>query len=62
MTDPNGTMLPWAERVAILSSHPEYASNDDVARMAAELMQVAQNRRSVKIISPQDSGLPPSLS
>ena len=31
--------LPWPERVAMLSIHPEAASREDVARMAAELME-----------------------
>jgi ribosomal protein L29 len=32
--------LPWEERVALLSVHPDAASRDDVARLAAELMEM----------------------
>lgn len=31
--------LPWSERVAMLSIHPDAASREDVARLAAELME-----------------------
>jgi hypothetical protein len=35
-------MLPWNERVAAISINPDMASREDVARMAAELMDAMQ--------------------
>ena len=32
--------LPWPERVNMLSVHPDAATRDDIARMAAELSEV----------------------
>jgi len=32
-------MLPWNERVAAISVNPDMASREDIARMAAELME-----------------------
>lgn len=39
MPEIRDTTLTWAERVAMLSVNPEAADKDDVARMAAELME-----------------------
>jgi len=36
-------MLPWNERIVMLSIHPDAASRDDAARLATELMEA--NRR-----------------
>ena len=33
------TKIPWEEAVALFSIHPEAADAEDVARMAAELME-----------------------
>jgi capsule polysaccharide export protein KpsE/RkpR len=30
--------LPWSERIPMLSIHPDAATRDEVARLAAELM------------------------
>ncbi|KKM77435.1 hypothetical protein LCGC14_1370080 [marine sediment metagenome] len=32
-------MLPWNEKVPMLSIHPDAATRDDIARLAAELME-----------------------
>jgi hypothetical protein len=34
--------LPWSERVNMLSINPDAATRDDVARMAGELSEVAE--------------------
>jgi hypothetical protein len=43
--------LPWPERVVQLSIHPDAATRDDVAKLAAELMEanhaLAQERATV---------------
>lgn len=37
------TQLPWSERINMLSIHPDAATRDDVARMAAELQHIYQH-------------------
>lgn len=32
-------MLPWNERITMLSINPDAASRDDIARLATELME-----------------------
>lgn len=39
MPEITDTPLPWPDRVAMLSVNPDAANRDDVARMAAELME-----------------------
>lgn len=36
-------MIPWTERVPMLSIHPDAASREEVARMAAELMEALRS-------------------
>lgn len=36
---PRDNLLPWSERVSMLSINPDAASRNDIARMAAELME-----------------------
>lgn len=36
------TELPWCERVPALSIHPDMATRHDVARLAAEVMDLRQ--------------------
>jgi len=31
--------IPWAEKVALISINPDVASREDIARLAAELME-----------------------
>ena len=33
------TGIPWGERVVTISIHPDMATRDDVAKLAAELME-----------------------
>ena len=35
-------MIPWNEKVAMLSINPDAATRDDIARMASELMEFNQ--------------------
>ena len=46
LSAPVGSALPWSERVAMLSIHPEAATPKDVAEMAAQLMEAAAGSRS----------------
>jgi len=34
--------IPWAEKVALISINPDVASREDIARLAAELMEATQ--------------------
>lgn len=40
--------LPWDERITVLSVHPDAASRDDVARLAAELMECRRDLRETR--------------
>ena len=40
-----GNQLPWCERVAMLSIHPDAATREDIARLASELMATKRRLR-----------------
>ena len=39
--------IPWAERVATMSVHPDIANRQDIANMASEIMEL---RRALSVI------------
>ena len=39
--------IPWAERVATMSIHPDIANRQDIAKMASEIMEL---RRALSVI------------
>lgn len=43
-------MIPWSERVPMLSIHPDSASREDVARLAAELMEANHTLMALKVL------------
>jgi hypothetical protein len=43
MTD-NPNELPWDEKIPAISINPDMATRDDIARMAAELMELREER------------------